>query len=522
MGGAAADGAGARAIDPSLPVPSLRLPQNGRGTGSVWAERARRPRFVWEQQAAVSFEVQVDDSCAAGQLQSCDFASPEWTAAGLTSNEVTPATALPVSDAAPVGRRYYWRVQACGSKACSLWSQVRYVDVGRQPSDFNGDGFSDVVVADQGSSARQGRVLIGFGPLPSSRPVVIADAVAAETEDRFGQVARALGDVDADGFADLLVTAPGNQHAVPWVAYVYFGSATFAEASSRQRLLLQANEPGGAMAGAAIPAGDVDADGRQDFVIDFYPGATLYRSLGRSMSTTPLSVIQSGKYLQHSSAGDVTGDGYSDLLVVSASRNGNSSARYDLLRGSTLGLDDPVDPSSPAGDATAWWVVTGDVNGDGFSDLGSTFNYWNEPSASRIDVTWGAESPGLDERAITWAGGITGSSVELGRASAAGDVNADGFEDSLVGVAWHSSDLVQANLYLGGLGSRSAPDASYAFQAGLALFVSQGLPSAPGDVNGDGFDDVLLGEDYAATAQLFFGDTDLDTISDDRVVLPPP
>src|SRR5262245_10191290 len=52
-GGTATGGAGGsavRPVDPSLPSPSLRLPQNGRATGSVWAERSRRPRFAWSAQ----------------------------------------------------------------------------------------------------------------------------------------------------------------------------------------------------------------------------------------------------------------------------------------------------------------------------------------------------------------------------------------------------------------------------------------------------------------------------------------
>lgn len=514
---------GERLIDPTLPAPRLRLPQNGRATGSVWSERARQPRFVWESEPVLSFEVEVDDSCELGKLQSCQFTSPEWTAEGLTRSEATPQMRLPVSEVAPVGRRYYWRVRACASTACSLWSKVRYLDVGRQQSDFDGDGFSDVVVTDQGSSARQGRVLIGFGPLPSRRTAVLKDAVTADTADHFGEVGRALGDVDADGFADLLVTAPGDQQELPGIAYVYFGSETFADASNRQRMPLYADVAEGRLAGIAVPAGDVDADGQQDFVIDSYPsGPLLFRSVDRGVNATAISVIQSGRYLERGSAGDVTGDGYSDLLLVSGSSNGASGRTNHLLPGSKEGFSVTASLSEVPEYPRAGSTITGDVNGDGFSDLGNAVNYPADASASRIDVTLGAQMPRLDERTITWGGGITGNYADLGGAIAAGDVNGDGFEDSLVGIAWHTSDLVQANLYLGGVGSRTAPDATYAFQTGLALFISQGLPGAPGDVNGDGFDDILLADDYSYTADIFFGGADLDSSSDDHLVFPPP
>jgi hypothetical protein len=517
MGGKAAGGE--LAIDPSLPTPQLRLPQNGRATGSVWSERALRPRFVWDEQAAMTFELQVDDSCEAGAIQNCDFASPEWTASGLSENEATPSMGLPVSKEAPVGRRYYWHVRSCTSAACSPWSPVRYLDVGRQHSDLDGDGFGDVVLPDMGNVARQGRVLVGFGPSPSSRAVVLEDDVAPGKGDYFGQVAKTIGDVDADGFADLLVTATRTQEDLPGVAYVYFGSATFEDPSSRVRLLLQP-EPGGRLDGTSATAGDVDADGRQDLVIDSQPDVPrFFRSLGRTVELTPLSVGQSGTW-QQTSLGDVTGDGFADLLVVSTTTN-PSTARYDLLRGTAKGLGDATllhEALSP----TRWWSVAADVNGDGLSDIATPFNETPDTSGHRIEVTWGAEQPLLDASPVIWSGGLTGPYATVDTAVAAGDVNGDGFEDSLAGIVWHTSDLAQANLYLGGMGSRMAPDAVYSFNTGTALYVLPGLPSALGDVNGDGFDDVLVAEDWGSTAKLYFGDQNLDTTADDELALQPP
>ncbi|HEX6766050.1 MAG TPA: VCBS repeat-containing protein, partial [Polyangiaceae bacterium] len=275
-GGSGASGAPDRPVDPSLTPPSLRLPQNGRATGSVWAEPTRRPRFVWDAQPDVTFEIEVDDSCDIGALESCEFPSPEWTSEALL-NEQTPPDDLPVSERAPVGRRYYWHVRACTSAACSPWSMVRYVDVGRQRSDFDGDGYADVVLSNAGNSAVDGRVLVGFGPEPSSRLVVLEDATRAGTPDRFGTVAKALGDMDGDGFADLLVTAAGDPMNLTGEALVFFGSATFSDAASVESLLVQGGE-GERLGGVAVAAGDVDGDGMQDFATDTYPAdARLFR-----------------------------------------------------------------------------------------------------------------------------------------------------------------------------------------------------------------------------------------------------
>jgi hypothetical protein len=522
MGGAAMGGAAERPLDPSLQPPALRLPQNGRATGSVWSERARRPRFVWDPQPTFAFEIQVDDSCQASALQDCEFPSPEWTAANLSLSDVTPPKAFPVSEEAPVGRRYYWRVRSCTSAACSRWSAVRYVDVGRQRSDFDGDGFADVILPDWGSSMRQGRVLVGFGPEPSSRTVVLDGKVTPESGDQFGLVATPLGDMDADGFADLLLTAAGDQAELPETVYVFFGSATFADASSHHTLLFPDDASDG-IPGVAVPAGDVDADGMQDFWIDYVSGPRLYRGrLPRSVSVTPIPAVRPTHSLVRASAGDVTGDGHSDLLAVTTYNNDGIHPKYDLLRGSTTGLAGPVlltetDPSPYEN-----WNILGDLNSDGFSDVGCTVNHPHDAPSYRIDISWGAETPRLDDRATTWAGGLTGQYADPGGAIAAGDVNADGFEDSLIGIQWSDSDRVQANLYLGGQGSRTAPDAVYAFQTEVRLIILQGRPSAPGDVNGDGFDEVFLVEDYGHTGKLFFGGDEVDTTPDDHVAVPPP
>jgi FG-GAP repeat len=523
--GAGKGGGSGRPVDPELEVPTPRLPQNGQATGSVWSDRARRPHFLWDAVAGATYELEVDDSCAPTAFQGCEFPSPEWVELDLPEREFVLPAGLPVSESAPVGRRYFWRVRSCAAAACSPWSAVRYLDVGRQKSDFDGDGYADVVLANVGNSApRHGRVFVGFGPKPSARSLLLEEAPLPETQDRFGAVVEPLGDLDADGFGDLLVTVPGeggsSDGASPGHALVYFGSASFGDRAGRESLRVDGDADKPPFGFAAAPAGDVDADGQKDFVSS-YPTPRLYRGSSRSVVATDIPLHKTGEVVERLSAGDVTGDGYSDLLAVLRVSTAEHE-RYDFLPGGSNGFGDASTLLETDVYTVAPFTIASDANGDGFRDLGFAVNDGPTPAQNRIDVSFGAESP-VTDTGLTWAGAMvvgpdTSLYGELTGPISAGDVNGDGFDDALVGAAWHGSPLVQVSLYLGGAGSRSTPDAVYTVRREL-LYISTGIPRSVGDVNGDGFDDVFLTEDFSNTGTLFFGGLDLDPTADDEIAV---
>ena len=195
-------------------APVLRAPPQGASTGSIHgsvsvADPALAPTFVWDPTArAERYELQVSDECTTPGFSTCAFESPTFEMSSTETTVTSPV--LAVSTTAPVGRRYYWRVRACAGSECSAYSPVRYLDVGRQPNDFNGDGYADILAganADDGLRVNQGRAFVWEGSATGPGAVFHLAPPDMQGDGRFGIACAALGDIDADGYADAVIAA---------------------------------------------------------------------------------------------------------------------------------------------------------------------------------------------------------------------------------------------------------------------------------------------------------------------------
>lgn len=408
--------------------------------------------------------------------------------------------------------------------------------------DFDGDGRSDVALVspDNVDGAYIATTRPEFGELDISELLAASGGVEISGIGLGGeyqvQVASAA-DVNGDGLGDLALLAVQIGVEDPALeAYVIFGSESGDDVS------LAAIEAAGRgfrvdgleAAEGAVPriadAGDVNGDGLSDVVIGVdrvgQRNAGLAHVVFGKADPTPVNVqtavtTGSGYSIQGANvndragamvgtAGDINGDGYDDIYVAALGwSNGGNFPRTGAVH-VVYGYSDSQDvdlAGSPneygflvegSEDYDAFTVAgIGDVNGDGFSDLAigerdggdNTVSDWN-----RVFLLRGAATnpTRVDLRSVdVWydysgplAGGLT--------VAAAGDLDADGFHDLMIGAPGHQSGAVYLIRGSDVLHSQTLNDATVLGWEADSVSADLGFDlAAAGDLNGDGFSDFV-------------------------------
>jgi hypothetical protein len=211
-----------------------------------------------------------------------------------------------------------------------------------------------------------------------------------------------------------------------------------------------------------------------------------------------------------SAAGDVDGDGFGDFIIGAEQESTGGSragAAYLVLGPVTTGFDlgsaDAKFVGEDASDQAGTVGGGGDVNADGFDDLlvGAICDDTSASNAGAAYLMLGPVSGEVD-LASADAKMTGGSSSLLAGVSVAmaGDVDADGYQDMLIGYigGGYSGG---AYLMLGPVSGEIALSSSAATLSGEAAYDRAGdRVDSAGDVDGDGHDDLIMGYDYAGTA----------------------
>ena len=382
--------------------------------------------------------------------------------------------------------------------------------------DLNGDGYDDFALGVHRNDTRgdcSGAVFVYFGgPEMNVTPDLVMYGESAW--DFFGISVAGAGDVNGDGFDDLVVGACYNNSVAVWAgrAYIYFGGAGM---DDRPDVVLNGTMSYEDFGTAVAGAGDVNGDGFDDVLVgapfscrvQVWAGAAYLFFGGKSMDSTPDLAIdgvarEDSFGYQLDGAGDVDADGYDDFIVAApfADGNGNDSGRAYVFLGGPQpdGIPDVQMTGEAAGDKFGWPVSdAGDVNADGYGDVivGAAANDAKGSGAGRAYVYLGGKP--MDGDADVVLDGPCNNSFFGQSVSGAGDVNRDGYSDVIVGAPNEAEGPVgrgTARVFCGGPGMDNGWDVEL---WGTGENTSFGWSvSGAGDVNRDGYDDFLVGAPF--------------------------
>lgn len=382
--------------------------------------------------------------------------------------------------------------------------------------DVNGDGYSDVVVGAyryQATSTWEGRAYLFLGSASglSTSPAWFTDGGAPEVV--YGHSVGTAGDVNGDGYSDVIIGAPGygNGEAEEGRVYVYYGASV--GLSSTPDWVMESNVPAARFGSSVGTAGDVNGDGYSDVIIgaesraDYSGSAYVFHGSASGLQLTPAWTIESGTINDRlgasvATAGDVNGDGYSDVIVGApgVSNGEDSEGRAYVYHGSPTGLSTTPAWSTESDQENALYGssvgTAGDVNGDGYSDVivGAPQFANGQAKEGRAYVYHGS-STGLSTNSA-W---VTESDVEDalygGSVATAGDLNGDGYSDVIVGAGGYTNtELEEGRVYVY-LGSPSglSPTPSWTVESDRVNAAFGSSVGTAGDVNGDGYSDIIVG-----------------------------
>ncbi|MBI5516264.1 MAG: FG-GAP repeat protein [Deltaproteobacteria bacterium] len=472
----------------------------------------RRPRFRWALSQGV--DGAVVEVC---RDRGCNVVVTRIMATGTSAE---PEVDLPPGV-------LFWRLlarrgSAQGTRRSVPWTFTAVTRNARSTTawgtllDVNGDGHADLAVGAPGTEAMTAPAGAVYVYVAADTELPGLPTFTLRTMEprsaRFGASVASAGDVDGDGFGDLLVGAPGDFEGMnnQGLVFLYRGAVT--GLGELPTAVLRGAARGNGFGQRVASAGDVNADGYGDVLVASPTAQTVWLYLGGPDGLTearsrPLTNVAATSLFGQSVAGvgDVNGDGYGDILV-GAPGEGARRGRVYVYHGAQEGvLPSPLPLTSPdAMDGLYGQSVAGagDINGDGFADviLGAPASGAGRTGRAYLAVgsTAGLQGGGLSRIEAPAGASNFGAAV-----AGVGDLNADGTSDVVVGAPGDPSAVGPASagtayVFLGsGLGVDPMPAYAVTAMADALRTALGASATMMGDVNNDAYADFALGEPLA-------------------------
>jgi len=366
--------------------------------------------------------------------------------------------------------------------------------------DFNNDGYDDIMIATPSVNTNTGAVYVIYGGEKSSMshldlsatplsPLTTGFTITGEGVQHYFGYSISSGDINKDGYSDIVVGAYGkdsNKGAV----YVIYGQ----EKSSMSDLDLSSvvldppttgyiitGEAAGHYFGYSVSViGDFDKDGYLDLVIGAPQRGSgigmAYTIYGKDKASSSNLILTSSTLSSAnsigwtgqgrtddnfgeivSSVGDINGDGYDDLAIISTRRDsftGTATVMYGKTKASmsnhnfagtlSLGNGFLIIGKAAGSNFGSSIAAIGDINRDGYTDLiagapglGEAYVVYGKSTSSRAYVYL---STALDPLSTGFV--LTGNANESFGSSVntAGDIDGNGFVDFIVGASAKNTD----------------------------------------------------------------------------------
>ena len=442
---------------------------------------------------------------------------------GFSDIVITGTNRYGTGEATSAGRIYVYNGSATGINTTASWyytAKQSNAHLGQSAAlaDVNNDGQIDIITSaidydtigtDYGLVYVFLRSVAGYPSIPSQL------FLGTQTDEDLGTTISSLGDINNDGYNDIAVGSPYYDQASTSSGrtYVFKGSST--GLNLNPIFILSFDEAFAYCGRSVTPIGDSNGDGFDDFVVvnavydePDIASALLYFGnndlnamigLWNKKSTTATF----GATLGHM---DMNQDGLEDLMVGAPYFDGGSTDEGKLF----VYWSDPdqvdivadwtVESQQPLSLFGASFCGAGDVNGDGFVDIavGATdFDVDDEDDGAVLIYFGNAEHKPNEWMRQVLSGGSEYANSYFGNIVLnGGDVNQDGFDDIIVNAPYYDGDGMNiGTVYVYG-GSPDGIGSVPIWDSGVIGFINNsGLSVVCANFNGDGYNDLLISAD---------------------------